>query len=93
MATFRGQVELSLAFLNFFQSFRRVYIGEQSQKASNVFGPLDEQLHFGDQYIVLNEIMLKWLRSFVFYVVCEVANALFLFEVYVICSPSRSAKT
>jgi exportin-7 len=51
--------KLELAFLNFVQQFRKVYIGESTYRASKVYKRLSEMLHLSDQNEVLEAIIQK----------------------------------
>jgi hypothetical protein len=51
--------KLELAFLNFVQQFRKVYIGESTHRASKVYKRLSEMLHLSDQNEVLEAIVQK----------------------------------
>lgn len=50
---------LTLAFLVFFQQFRKIYIGDHAQKTSKVYNRLAEVLETNDQMGVLNLIVHK----------------------------------
>lgn len=45
--------------LNFFQSFRKVYIGEQVMHTSSVYGRLGERAGVGDHLAVLAKMLSK----------------------------------
>lgn len=45
--------------LNFFQSFRKVYIGEQVMHTSSVYGRLGERAGVGDHLAVLAKMLAK----------------------------------
>ena len=50
---------LELAVLGFFQSFRKVYVGDQSMTSSRVYVPLSERLDLHDHLAVLNACVAK----------------------------------
>lgn len=65
-----GSEKLELAFLNFFEQFRKIYIGEQVPKAANVYKRLHEVLGIGEEQLVLSVLIRKiitnlkyWSRS------------------------------
>ncbi|KAI9208668.1 exportin-7 [Polychytrium aggregatum] len=49
--------KLIIAFLFFFQQFRKSYIGDQASRATKVYVALSEVLGINDQYMVLNIIV------------------------------------
>lgn len=53
----RSRQRLELAVLSFFQSFRRVYVGEQVMHSSKVYGRLGERLGLTDHLAVLNVML------------------------------------
>lgn len=50
---------LDIAVLNFFQSFRKVYIGEQVMHSSFVYSRLGERTGLGDHLAVLSQMLSK----------------------------------
>ncbi|CAG8693128.1 4908_t:CDS:10, partial [Dentiscutata heterogama] len=54
-----GYEKLELAFIYFFQQFRKSYIGESAQKISKVYSKLSDQLGINDQTMLLDLIVQK----------------------------------
>ncbi|CAG8775266.1 5450_t:CDS:2, partial [Acaulospora morrowiae] len=54
-----GSEKLELAFIYFFQQFRKSYIGESSQNVSKAYNKLSEQLGINDQTMLLEIIVTK----------------------------------
>ncbi|CAG8589276.1 15848_t:CDS:2, partial [Acaulospora colombiana] len=54
-----GCEKLELAFIYFFQQFRKSYIGENSQKVSKSYNKLSELLGINDQTMLLELIVTK----------------------------------
>ncbi|CAG8777695.1 34263_t:CDS:2, partial [Racocetra persica] len=48
-----GYEKLELAFIYFFQQFRKSYIGESAQKISKVYSKLSDQLGINDQTMII----------------------------------------
>lgn len=57
--TERSRQRLDMAVLNFFQCFRKVYIGEQVMHSSKVYNQLAEHLGLADHLAVLNIMLAK----------------------------------
>lgn len=55
----RSRQRLDMAVINFFQSFRKVYIGEQVMHSSKVYTRLQEALGLADHTAVLNTMLSK----------------------------------
>jgi len=51
--------KLEMAFLFFFNNFRKSYIGDQSQRTSKVFQPLADMFSINDQYLLMDYIFQK----------------------------------
>ncbi|XP_045456955.1 exportin-7-B [Melitaea cinxia] len=54
-----GCEKLELAMMSFFEAFRKIYVGEQVQKNSKVYGRLSEVLGLNDESQLLSVIMRK----------------------------------
>ncbi|XP_065226842.1 exportin-7 isoform X3 [Planococcus citri] len=54
-----GCEKLELSFLNFFEQFRKIYIGEQVPKTSKVYKRLQDVLGIGEENLVLSVFMRK----------------------------------
>lgn len=54
-----GCERLELAFLSFFEQFRKIYVGDQVQKASKVYRRLSEVLGLTDETMVLSVFIRK----------------------------------
>ncbi|CAH2100549.1 unnamed protein product [Euphydryas editha] len=54
-----GCEKLELAMMSFFEAFRKIYVGEQVQKNSKVYGRLSEVLGVNDESQLLSVIMRK----------------------------------
>lgn len=55
----RLRQRLDLALLNFFQHFRKVYVGEQIMHSAKVYSQLSENLGLSDHVMVLNAMVVK----------------------------------
>nr|CAB3267798.1 exportin-7-A-like [Phallusia mammillata] len=54
-----GNSTIELAFLSFFEQFRKIYVGDQVQKSSKVYKRLGEVLQLGDDSAVLSVFVGK----------------------------------
>uniref|UniRef100_H2ZGH7 Uncharacterized protein n=1 Tax=Ciona savignyi TaxID=51511 RepID=H2ZGH7_CIOSA len=54
-----GFVTIELAFLSFFEQFRKIYVGDQVQKTSKVYKRLNEVLQLADDSAVLSVFVTK----------------------------------
>lgn len=54
-----GCEKLDLAMLNFFEQFRKIFIGDQVQKSSKVYRRMSELLGIIDETMLLNVIIRK----------------------------------
>jgi exportin-7 len=54
-----GCEKLDLAMLNFFEQFRKIFIGDQVQKSSKVYRRMSELLGINDETMLLNVIIRK----------------------------------
>ena len=54
-----GCEKLDLAMLNFFEQFRKIFIGDQVQKSSKVYRRMSEVLGINDETTLLNVIIRK----------------------------------
>lgn len=75
---------LDIATLAFFQSFRKVYVGEQAMHASKVYTRLSERMGLNDHLMVLNITVSKIATNLKCYVNCDevVEVTLNLFQVF-----------
>ncbi|KAI3436525.1 hypothetical protein D9Q98_005942 [Chlorella vulgaris] len=73
---------LDLAFLSFFQNFRKVYVGEQVMHSSKVYLKLNERLGLNDHSTVLNIMLSKIATNLKVFGSCEgvVEQTLTLFQ-------------
>mmetsp|Transcript_26690 Transcript_26690/g.50766 ORF Transcript_26690/g.50766 Transcript_26690/m.50766 type:complete len:1056 (-) Transcript_26690:229-3396(-) len=62
---------LDIATLAFFQSFRKVYVGEQAMHASKVYTRLSERMGLNDHLMVLNITVSKIATNLKCYVNCD----------------------
>ena len=54
-----GCEKLDLAMLNFFEQFRKIFIGDQVQKSSKVYRRMSELLGIQDETMWLNVVTTK----------------------------------
>jgi len=87
-----GNEKLNLAFLQFFQQFRKVYIGEQTQRASKVYTRLQERLGLADQNMVLEIFVRKLAANLKFWVKNEIIIQKTLEEFNVLTSGYSSVR-
>ncbi|ORX44194.1 hypothetical protein BCR36DRAFT_130483 [Piromyces finnis] len=66
-AMFLPNTKLEMAFLYFFNCFRKSYIGEQSQRTSKVFQPLADMFAINDQYLLMDYIFQKIISNLKFW--------------------------
>lgn len=69
--TVRSRQRLELAFMSFFQSFRRAYIGEQVVHSSKVYSKLAEKCGIADHMAVMNALLGKICANLKVYGGCE----------------------
>ena len=62
---------LDQAILHFFQSFRKVYIGEQAMHSSKVYARLSERVGLADHLVVLNMMVSKVATNLKCFVRCS----------------------
>lgn len=62
---------LDQAILHFFQSFRKVYIGEQAMHSSKVYARLNERVLLADHLVVLNVMVSKVATNLKCFVRCD----------------------
>ncbi|CAL8462392.1 g1925 [Coccomyxa elongata] len=67
----RSRQRLDIAILSFFQSFRKVYVGEQVMHSSKVYVRLSERLGLSDHLLVLNVMLSKIATNLKVYGSCD----------------------
>ena len=73
-----GCEKLDLAMLNFFEQFRKIFIGDQVQKSSKVYRRMSEILGITDETMLLNVIIRKMLIYFLVHL--KISN----FKIYIL---------
>ncbi|CAK0751589.1 hypothetical protein CVIRNUC_002079 [Coccomyxa viridis] len=78
----RSRQRLDLAILSLFQSFRKIYIGEQVMHSSKVYTKLQERLGLKDHAMVLNVMLSKIATNLKVYGSCDdiITQTLNLFQ-------------
>lgn len=66
-----GCERLESAYLSFFEQFRKIYVGDQVQKASKVYRRLSEVLGLSDETMVLSVFIRKIITNLKYWSRCE----------------------